>query len=114
MDVSIEKLVYGGEGLARAEGATVFVPFVLPGERVRLRNIERKKKFIRGRVQELLETSPERVTPACRHRQAPRAGTHAGRHWPMPSRCARDCARSTREAARAKTIPWSRSSQRRP
>ena len=34
MDVTIEKLIYGGEGLAHHEGATVFVPFVLPGERV--------------------------------------------------------------------------------
>ena len=33
--LSIEKLVYGGEGLAHADGNTVFVPYVLPGEEVR-------------------------------------------------------------------------------
>ena len=33
--LSIEKLLYGGDGLAHAEGNTVFVPFVLPGEQVR-------------------------------------------------------------------------------
>jgi len=31
----IEKLVYGGDGLAHADGNTVFVPYVLPGEEVR-------------------------------------------------------------------------------
>jgi len=34
--VSIEKLVYGGDGLAHAGERTVFVPFVLPGEEVRV------------------------------------------------------------------------------
>ena len=33
--LSIEKLIYGGEGLAHADGNTVFVPYVLPGEQVR-------------------------------------------------------------------------------
>ena len=31
---SIEKLVYGGDGLGHADGNTVFVPYVLPGEQV--------------------------------------------------------------------------------
>ena len=33
LQLSIEKLIYGGEGLAHAEGNTVFVPFVLRGSR---------------------------------------------------------------------------------
>ena len=33
--LSIEKLIYGGDGLAHADGNTVFVPYVLPGEEVR-------------------------------------------------------------------------------
>ena len=35
MEVRIEKLVYGGDGLAHHDGHTVFVPLVLPGELVR-------------------------------------------------------------------------------
>ena len=35
LKLSIEKLVYGGDGLAHADGNTVFVPYVLPGEKVR-------------------------------------------------------------------------------
>ena len=34
LDVTIEKLVYGGDGLARENGRVVFVPYTLAGERV--------------------------------------------------------------------------------
>jgi 23S rRNA (uracil1939-C5)-methyltransferase len=67
MDVTIEKLIYGGEGLAHHEGATVFVPFVLPGERVDVAAVEQKKKFVRARVERIVEASPERVAARCQH-----------------------------------------------
>ena len=34
-EVTVEKLVYGGDGLGRLDGRVVFAPFVLPGERIR-------------------------------------------------------------------------------
>jgi 23S rRNA (uracil1939-C5)-methyltransferase len=67
MDVTIEKLIYGGDGLAHHEGSTVFVPFVLPAERVAVSPVEQKKKFIRARVEKLLEPSPQRTLPPCPH-----------------------------------------------
>jgi len=67
MDVTIEKLIYGGDGLAHHEGSTVFVPFVLPAERVAVSPVEQKKKFVRARVDNLLEPSPQRVLPPCPH-----------------------------------------------
>jgi 23S rRNA (uracil1939-C5)-methyltransferase len=67
MELTIEKLIYGGEGLAHHDGSTVFVPFVLPGERVTVAPVERKKKFVRARVETLLEPSPERMSPRCPH-----------------------------------------------
>ena len=67
MDVRIEKLVYGGDGLAHHGGQAVFVPFVLPGEEVSVQPIQRKKKFVRGRVERLLSSSPERSIPFCPH-----------------------------------------------
>ena len=67
MDVKIEKLVYGGEGLGHHEGHAVFVPFVLPGEVVSVRAVEHKKKFVRGRVEQVVAPSPERIAAACRH-----------------------------------------------
>ena len=67
IEVRIEKLVYGGEGLARHEGHTVFAPFVLPGETVRVEPLEQRKKFIRGRVTAVVLPSAERVTAECPH-----------------------------------------------
>ena len=67
IDVTIEKLIYGGEGLAHHDGATVFVPFVLPDERVSASPVERKKKFVRARVQDLLAPSADRIAPRCPH-----------------------------------------------
>jgi 23S rRNA (uracil1939-C5)-methyltransferase len=65
MDITIEKLIYGGDGLAHHEGSTVFVPFVLPAERVSVAPVERKKKFIRARVERLIEQSAGRAVPPC-------------------------------------------------
>ena len=67
IDVTIQKLVYGGEGLAHNEGATVFVPLVLPGETVRATPIEQKKKFVRAELAQVLVASPERIAPECKH-----------------------------------------------
>ncbi len=67
MEVKIEKLVYGGDGLAHQDGHAVFVPYVLPDEVVQVREVERKKKFIRGRVQEIVTPSPGRASPPCPH-----------------------------------------------
>ena len=67
MEVRIEKLVYGGDGLAHHDGHTVFVPLVLPGELVRIESAARKKKFIRGRLEHVVEASLERVAAPCPH-----------------------------------------------
>ncbi len=67
MDVTIEKLIYGGDGLAHHDGSTVFIPFVLPAERVAAVPVEQKKKFVRARVEQLLEPSPQRTLPPCPH-----------------------------------------------
>jgi 23S rRNA (uracil1939-C5)-methyltransferase len=69
--LTIEKLVYGGEGLARlpadehGSGKAVFVPFVLPGETVEAALREQKPGFARARLEEVLTASPRRNTPRC-------------------------------------------------
>ncbi len=70
MLLSIEKLIYGGDGLARSPGAdgrslAVFVPFVLPGERVEADVRQDKTGFARGSVTQVIEASPERVEARC-------------------------------------------------
>jgi len=65
IDVRIEKLIYGGEGLAHHEGQTVFVPFVLPDESVSIEPMEKRKKFIRGRVAQIKTPSADRAAAPC-------------------------------------------------
>ena len=48
-------------------GRAVFVPFGLPGERVRVRLTAEKKNFARGEIIEILEVSKDRIQPKCIH-----------------------------------------------
>jgi 23S rRNA (uracil1939-C5)-methyltransferase len=62
----IEKSVYGGAGLARAaDGKTVFVPLVLPGESVSVAVTQDKRSFAEAELLEVLEPAPERVAAPC-------------------------------------------------
>lgn len=65
LEITIEKLVPGGDGMARHDGKVVFVPMALPGEKARVRMVESKKDFARATVLEILEPSPDRVEPGC-------------------------------------------------
>lgn len=64
-------MIYGGDGLARmpadarGPGKAVFVPFVLPGERVEVSPGEEKAGFVRARLENILQPSPQRVEPPC-------------------------------------------------
>ena len=62
----IEKMVQGGEGMARLEdGRVCFVAGALPGELCKVRLTFQKKDFTKGRVVEVIEPSPDRVKPLC-------------------------------------------------
>ncbi|MFC2993021.1 23S rRNA (uracil(1939)-C(5))-methyltransferase RlmD [Halomonas tibetensis] len=66
--VVIERLAHDGRGLAHdAAGKTLFVEGALPGERVDAAVHLTRKRFDEAHVRELLEGSPERVTPPCAH-----------------------------------------------
>jgi 23S rRNA (uracil1939-C5)-methyltransferase len=67
--LSIEKLVYGGDGLAHADGNTVFVPFVLPGEEVRAATKSKKKKLVWAELLEVTSAAKERGKAKCAHFQ---------------------------------------------
>src|SRR5574339_334592 len=68
VDLLLEKLTYGGDAMGRLDdGRAVFVPFGLPGERVRIRLIAEKRGFARGELVEILEASPDRIVPRCKH-----------------------------------------------
>ena len=61
----VESLSYDGRGVARVDGKTVFIEGALPGERVRFRYFNRLKRHDSAGLIELLEASPDRVTPPC-------------------------------------------------
>jgi 23S rRNA (uracil1939-C5)-methyltransferase len=69
--LKIEKLIYGGDGLARlpaderGPGKSVFVPFVLEGEEAEVTITEQKSGFARGRLDEVTHQSPHRREPLC-------------------------------------------------
>jgi 23S rRNA (uracil1939-C5)-methyltransferase len=71
LQLTIEKMIYGGDGLARmpadahGPGKAVFVPFVLPGEQVEVSVLEEKTSFARARLEKILAPLPARVDPAC-------------------------------------------------
>jgi 23S rRNA (uracil1939-C5)-methyltransferase len=68
IDLQLEKLTYGGDVMGRlGDGRAVFVPFGLPGERVRVRLTEEKRNFARGEILEVLDASPQRIIPRCKH-----------------------------------------------
>jgi 23S rRNA (uracil1939-C5)-methyltransferase len=66
-EITVEKLVYGGMGFGRHQGKVVFVPFSVPGDRMRVRPVEEKKTFIRAETGQILKPGKGRVAPVCPH-----------------------------------------------
>lgn len=66
-NVEVEKLVYGGEGLARLDGQVVLVPFSLPGEQVIITPKRVKTGLLRAGKPEIVNASSERITPRCEY-----------------------------------------------
>src|SRR5512141_364646 len=68
LELLLEKHTYGGDAMGRLpDNRAVFVPFGLPGERVRIRLTEEKKNFARGEIVEIIESSPDRIVGKCKH-----------------------------------------------
>ncbi|MGZ4967385.1 MAG: class I SAM-dependent RNA methyltransferase, partial [Chthoniobacterales bacterium] len=71
MELKIEKLIYGGDGLARlpadseGRGKAAFVPLVLPDETVEARVLEEKPGFVRAQLEKVIRASPDRISAAC-------------------------------------------------
>jgi len=65
MKLRIEKAIYGGAGLARAEGKAIFVPLTLPGEVVEAHVTEDRGSYANAELDSVLEASSERVQAAC-------------------------------------------------
>lgn len=76
MELTIEKLSFGGDGIARKDGLVYFVSLAAPGDRLLARVTEQKKNFARADVVEVLQSSPARIQPSC-----PVFGKCGGCNW---------------------------------
>lgn len=65
LELNISSLGINGEGVAKVDGAVVFVPFALPDEKVRAKIIYAKSSFYVAKVLEILKPSKFRVNPPC-------------------------------------------------
>jgi 23S rRNA (uracil1939-C5)-methyltransferase len=76
--LTIEKLIYGGDGLARlpaapdtdeapGRGKAVFVPFVLAEEKIEASITEQKPGFARAKADSVIESSRHRIQPGCQY-----------------------------------------------
>jgi 23S rRNA (uracil1939-C5)-methyltransferase len=64
--VRIDALAAGGDGVGRApDGRVVFVPLAAPGDRVSVRICQERARFVRGRIEKLLEPGDTRGDPRC-------------------------------------------------
>ncbi len=78
IEIELNAMAHGGSALGRNNGRTVFVPYAIPGERVRARVRHEKGRTVFAEGVTLLDASADRVTPRCPH-----FGPHqCGRcHW---------------------------------
>ncbi|MDM7202650.1 MAG: TRAM domain-containing protein [Thermodesulfobacteriaceae bacterium] len=62
----IEKITFGGVGLGRLKnGKIVFVPYVIPGEKIKAIVTEDYKDYAYGEISEIIEAAPSRINPPC-------------------------------------------------
>jgi 23S rRNA (uracil1939-C5)-methyltransferase len=67
LDLRVDSLAYGGNGVARLDGFVVFVRGGLPGDLVRARVTKVKRGFAEAFCEDVLEPGPGRVEAPCRH-----------------------------------------------
>src|SRR5215831_4087021 len=65
LELTVDDLAFGGEGVGRVEGYVVFVRGALPGDRLRIRIVEARSRFGRGVIESIESPSPDRVDAPC-------------------------------------------------
>ncbi|MFA5667696.1 MAG: 23S rRNA (uracil(1939)-C(5))-methyltransferase RlmD [Balneolaceae bacterium] len=65
--LTISGAAFKGKGVGKHEGMAVFVTGTAPGDVVRARVIKKKKSYCEAKLLEIIEPSPDRITPKCQH-----------------------------------------------
>jgi 23S rRNA (uracil1939-C5)-methyltransferase len=76
LELHIDRVAFGGQGIARSDGLVIFVKGAVPGDRVRALILRKKKAYAEGKIQELLAPSSDRVEAPC-----PYFGVCGGCQW---------------------------------
>jgi 23S rRNA (uracil1939-C5)-methyltransferase len=76
IELDIINLAFGGKGIAKVDGFTIFVDQAVPGDRVLARIIKKKKSHAEARMMQVVTASPDRITPSC-----PYSGHCGGCAW---------------------------------
>jgi 23S rRNA (uracil1939-C5)-methyltransferase len=67
INIHITGLTHAAEGVGRHKGMAVFIPGTVPGETVLAEVVDIKRSYARGRLLEIIESSPARRLPPCPH-----------------------------------------------
>lgn len=65
VELTIDRLAFGGNGVGRLDGKAIFVPLTAPGDRIRCRLVKEKGRWAEGELLELLAPAAERIVPPC-------------------------------------------------
>src|SRR5687768_1243664 len=84
LDVRVDSIAAGGDGVGRHEGLVVFAPRTAPGDVARVEG-EQRDRFVRGRMLELLVPSDLRIEPPCEHYTRDRCGGCQIQHLRYPA-----------------------------
>jgi 23S rRNA (uracil1939-C5)-methyltransferase len=76
IDLTVDRVAFGGQGIARLDGLVIFVKGAIPGDRVRALILKKKKAYAEAKVQEILVPSADRIAAPC-----PYFGICGGCQW---------------------------------
>jgi 23S rRNA (uracil1939-C5)-methyltransferase len=76
VELNIDRVAFGGQGVSRLDGLVIFVKGAVPGDRVRALIMRKKKAYAEAKIQELLAPSPDRIQAPC-----PYFGNCGGCQW---------------------------------
>jgi len=76
INLKIDDLAMGGDGVGKASGMAVFVPDSIPGDELKVKLVDVKKNYARGKIINIIKPSPDRVAPKC-----PLASVCGGCQW---------------------------------